>query len=249
MVNKKMNEKTETRERILFAAKKEFADKGFNGARMNSIAKRARANQALIHYYFEGKEKLYVEVLHRLFGINQADVIKNDISTWKLEPDQALYVAIYLLIEIHLEATDPDLNKIIAREIAEGHENLKTLIREYFIPRLNSIEEIIKQGIKKGIFSTVNPLLAVMQLVTFVISFENGKDNYAETEWYEKLYGPDKKKQLFNFLLNHTFKGLRPDNKKLSIPDMPGELIKKMDSLIDEMKSRQSWKEWELYEK
>jgi AcrR family transcriptional regulator len=52
--------------RILKAASKEFSLKGFSGARVDDIAKRAGINKQLIYYYFENKEKLYTAVLEDL---------------------------------------------------------------------------------------------------------------------------------------------------------------------------------------
>lgn len=54
-----------TRQRIVDAALAEFAEKGFAGARIRSIAERAGVNSQLISYYFGGKEGLYQEILRR----------------------------------------------------------------------------------------------------------------------------------------------------------------------------------------
>jgi len=54
-----------TRQRIVDAALEEFAEKGFAGARIRSIADRAGVNSQLISYYFGGKEGLYHEILGR----------------------------------------------------------------------------------------------------------------------------------------------------------------------------------------
>jgi AcrR family transcriptional regulator len=54
-----------TRKRILDAAEREFAAKGFDGARLAAIAHAADAPQALIHHYFADKAGLYREVLER----------------------------------------------------------------------------------------------------------------------------------------------------------------------------------------
>ena len=48
-----------TKEALLDAARVEFADKGFAGARVSEIALRAGVNKQLISYYFDGKEGLY----------------------------------------------------------------------------------------------------------------------------------------------------------------------------------------------
>jgi AcrR family transcriptional regulator len=54
-----------TKARILDAAVEEFSAKGFAGARVSEIAKRAGVNQQLIAYYFDGKEGLYREIGRR----------------------------------------------------------------------------------------------------------------------------------------------------------------------------------------
>ena len=55
----------QSRERILDAAEKEFARKGFDGARVDEIAKEAGVNKALIYYYFESKKELLEELVNR----------------------------------------------------------------------------------------------------------------------------------------------------------------------------------------
>jgi TetR/AcrR family transcriptional regulator len=52
-----------TREQIMAAAQKEFAEHGFAGARTDAIARRARVNERMIFYCFESKEGLYRAVL------------------------------------------------------------------------------------------------------------------------------------------------------------------------------------------
>jgi len=56
-----------TRGRILAAALKEFAARGFAGARVNAIARRAAVNKRMLYHYFGDKEKLFRAVLrHKL---------------------------------------------------------------------------------------------------------------------------------------------------------------------------------------
>src|SRR4051794_2919179 len=54
-----------SRERILVAAFKEFAAKGFAGARVDTIARRAAINKRMLYHYFGDKEALFREVLRR----------------------------------------------------------------------------------------------------------------------------------------------------------------------------------------
>lgn len=52
----------ETRKRILQSAGAVFADRGYRGATVAEICRRARANAASINYHFQGKQSLYVAV-------------------------------------------------------------------------------------------------------------------------------------------------------------------------------------------
>src|ERR1039458_9499104 len=61
-----------SRERILAAALKEFAAKGFAGARVDSIARRAAINKRMLYHYFGNKEHLFREVLRLKMAERQA---------------------------------------------------------------------------------------------------------------------------------------------------------------------------------
>lgn len=62
---KKERNALETKKRILSAAEREFAAKGFDGARLGSIARTADVQQALIHHYFGDKEGLHEAVVRQ----------------------------------------------------------------------------------------------------------------------------------------------------------------------------------------
>lgn len=56
-----------TQQRLLDAACRVFARKGYRDATIAEISKRAEANIAAVNYHFGGKRKLYVAVWHHLF--------------------------------------------------------------------------------------------------------------------------------------------------------------------------------------
>ncbi len=55
------------REIILETAKMIFAEKGFDGSRMDEIAERAGVKKSLIYYHFDGKDHLLQEILNQFF--------------------------------------------------------------------------------------------------------------------------------------------------------------------------------------
>ncbi len=56
-------EQQKTRERIIAAASKVLAAKGYDATTLREISREAQAGPGLVHYYFGGKDALLVEVL------------------------------------------------------------------------------------------------------------------------------------------------------------------------------------------
>ncbi len=63
-----------TRGRILEAALKEFAARGFAGARVGGIARRAKINKRMLYHYFGDKEGLFRAVLHHKINERRSSV-------------------------------------------------------------------------------------------------------------------------------------------------------------------------------
>ncbi|MCP4136655.1 MAG: TetR/AcrR family transcriptional regulator [bacterium] len=240
-MKKTEKEQQETKDRILLAAKKEFAAKGFSGARMGSIAKMAEANQALIHYYFENKDNLYKEVLIRLLAPSNVEDFLALKKKWNMTPSENLQMAIYVMVTMNLEADDQDTHKIIAREMAEEHRFLKSLVQEYYIPQLEILEEIIEEGVRQGEFATKNPLLEVFNLIFFFSRYNSDIRLFEGTKWHDKFFGENMKEKLMDFALEHAFKALKPEKSPVVVEKMPEELIRSLDDLVLEMKKARDW--------
>ena len=63
-----------SRGRLLAAAAQEFAARGYEGAKVDRIAARARLNKAMLYYHFHNKAALYREILRDVFGAAAAAV-------------------------------------------------------------------------------------------------------------------------------------------------------------------------------
>ncbi len=79
-----------TRERILKAAERLFAERGYDGTSIRAIVARARVNQAAINYHFDGKEGLYREVLRAAFRGLTADQLAHAGDAAGLPREDAL---------------------------------------------------------------------------------------------------------------------------------------------------------------
>jgi hypothetical protein len=58
----------ESRERILLAAARLFANKGYAGAAVREIVDAAGVTKPTLYYYFKNKEELYVQLMDRAMG-------------------------------------------------------------------------------------------------------------------------------------------------------------------------------------
>jgi AcrR family transcriptional regulator len=67
--NHEIGETQETRDRILEAAQKLFAERGFDATSVRDITAEAGCNVAAVNYHFGGKESLYLEAFRAMLGI------------------------------------------------------------------------------------------------------------------------------------------------------------------------------------
>ncbi len=152
-----------TRERILTAALKEFAAKGFAGARVDAIARRAAINKRMLYHYFGDKEELFRAVLRRKISERQ---------TWAadLPSDPTERLPFWF----HAACKDPDWIRLLEWEALQGDD--KKLIDEK--ERLASITEWLKRlgqrQERRELSSEFNPrhlALAMQSLTMYPIAF------------------------------------------------------------------------------
>ena len=62
-ISETSEEQHKTKERIIAAASKVLAEKGYEATTLREISREAQAAPGLVHYYFGGKDELLVEVL------------------------------------------------------------------------------------------------------------------------------------------------------------------------------------------
>ena len=67
-VRERIRDAERTRADILAVATREFADRGYAGARINEIADKTSTTKRMIYYYFGGKEQLYIAVLEQAYS-------------------------------------------------------------------------------------------------------------------------------------------------------------------------------------
>lgn len=113
----------ETRESILKAAGKLFVQKGFDGASMMDVARKAKVTKGLLFYYFKNKQDLFDQVLDRYYRAQAESLMK------ALEGEGTLIKKIHQAVDEYLDFIEknPGYPRLIQGEICSSNRNLKTI--------------------------------------------------------------------------------------------------------------------------
>lgn len=222
----------ESKDKILLAAKSEFAEKGFNGTRLDAIAKKAGVNKALIHYYFGGKDDLYRQVRMRVLGLGMRKEMMIYLPQMSLVPSQKLYIMLYFLVRLFQQIKDRDIFRIFFWEIVEGNNLHEEAMREHRIPQAKLVADIIREGIESGEFETPNPRLFTMYIFSFLDIYMLESEIHSDRGLFRELYGDADDAAVLDFIMQVTFKGLGV-SKKTPAPRVPADLVLLIDQLID----------------
>jgi AcrR family transcriptional regulator len=139
-----------TRTRVLLAAKMEFAHHGLSGARVDAIAKRAKANKQMIYHYFGSKRALYLKVLEEAYrDIRHAEA---ELELDHLGPERALKVLVAFTWDYYLQ--NPEFLALVSTENIHRAEHLKKskLIPEIHRPFRTRLADLLARGVKEKKF-------------------------------------------------------------------------------------------------
>lgn len=157
----RQDRKEQTINSILSAAAAEFAETGFEGARMDRIAERAGANKAMIYYHIGDKRALYSRVLHEVLGLTAALMEKNIQAADT--PREKLKAYIKSIGKTVLE--HPYMPRIMMREMASGGQALPDIIIADFAAIIGMVTRVIQSGVRGGEFVEVDPLVLHLMVV------------------------------------------------------------------------------------
>lgn len=169
-LNPKMTlEETGTREKIIEAARHEFAEYGQAGARVERIALTAGVNKAMIYYHFHSKELLYRDVVKSFFAKVMME-LRTRTAAGSTLPDFLLGA---LETHISIYHNHPEFLRILLRELAnpdgEAIGWIAAAVRESQFP----LETVAKFGtaVENGVFRKVDPQQALISLVTMSLGY------------------------------------------------------------------------------
>lgn len=136
----------ETSGKILRAAQKLFAGKGFEGVTMRAIAAEAGVNLASIVYYFDNKEGLYLAVFRHYAAPLQATRMQL-IEEADRQPSIRAYCRAFIEPAFHLFLDEslggPDHARLLWRLPQEPEELIRKIHDEFYAPVMLVMREKI----------------------------------------------------------------------------------------------------------
>ena len=146
MIMKNKNKDKHTR--IIEAATKIFAKKGFFQAKVSDIAKEAQVADGTIYLYFENKDDILISLFEE-----QMNRVLEDMKTRLSEENDAIKkIEKFAYNHLKLMELNKNMAEIIQVELRQSTKFMKEYKNEKFHQYLNLIGDIIEEGQQKGIF-------------------------------------------------------------------------------------------------
>lgn len=203
-----MTEKQELNpeEQILVAAKTVFQRKGFDGARMSDIAKEAGINQALLHYYYRSKDKLFQAV----FRIAVLTLFPKIIQIFNTEKPLEQKIEEFINKYFDLLIQFPYMPGFVMHEMSTHPERIKEFFSSHQLLRPQKMIQQYREGIESGRYNPCDPeqfFVSVIALCVFPFAAKpiiQTALNKSDEEYKKFLH--ERKVYLIDFILNGMLK-------------------------------------------
>ncbi len=133
----------ETRGRLLYAAERLFAERGFKHVTVREICREAQANVAAVNYHFGDKLGLYREIVQSAIDRMRATTEAARRAGAGQPPEEQLRRYIVTVNRRLLAASDGTLQRVIAREMYDPTPALDRLVDEGLRPRLEQLSALV----------------------------------------------------------------------------------------------------------
>ncbi len=156
------------------AAEELFLEKGFKRTSMSDIARAAGCNQALIHYYFRTKDKLFQNIF-----MGKVELIFSSI-VGQLEKTLSFEEALTLFIEKQYEMIlqNPRIPFLILTEIHSSPERiveLEAIAKEKFSYVISFYDRMLKEAVAGGSIRPISVISLFMNIIALNVAMFLGK--------------------------------------------------------------------------
>ena len=134
--------------KIISAATKVFAKKGFFTARISDIAKEAKVADGTIYLYFNNKYDILLSVFEEEVG----KIVEKTDKLISKEEDPQKMLEIYTIQHLMAMKKNKNLAEVIQIELRQTNKVIKDYRNNKFSEYIGTIADIIKKGQKTGVY-------------------------------------------------------------------------------------------------
>ena len=170
-ISRKEREYLAHRGEILSAAEKVFAAKGFFPTTMSEIAETAEFGTGTLYKYFKSKEDLYFTLIDE-----KTDEINRLVKSELLQKTSAIErIKKVLGLQLEFIERNRDFFRIYTSEGSRFEwtvkDDLGKGIHDKMVTYIDTLAEVMRQGVKEGEFKSINPMDLAHALVGIVNSY------------------------------------------------------------------------------
>lgn len=167
------------RQRILQAAVKVFARKGYHGARVSEIARRADVADGTIYLYFQNKE----DILVSLFDEIMSEHLQNKRQQLAGLPDAPARLLAIAETHLKLLGSNRDLAVVFQVELRQSTQFMERFTASWLHDYFALLTEVIEEGQREGSLRAELPVKVVTKaffgaLDEMVTSWVVGRKDY-----------------------------------------------------------------------
>ncbi|MDG2449538.1 MAG: TetR/AcrR family transcriptional regulator [Saprospiraceae bacterium] len=168
---------------VLTIALRSFAQLGYGGVSINSLAKKTGVADSLLHYHFGTKEELWKKSMMQAGSqiINSLEDIFNVLDNISGIEKLRIYIKKIVLFS----ASHPEFQQVVVQEVFSDSSRSNWLIEEVLKPVFAYMEDIVKEEQDKGTIKVIPPANLFSFIIGSIITF------FARSYQMKKLYDVD----------------------------------------------------------
>ncbi|MDH5543057.1 MAG: TetR/AcrR family transcriptional regulator [Nitrospinota bacterium] len=155
---KKEEKNDSVTEKILETARAVFAEKGFDGARVDEIAQKAGVNKATIYYHIGDKEKLYNSVIKNSITAMAESMEENAKGNEEITKK----LRAHILSLLKTTGSAKGFSQLMLREVASGANRISDDLIDQMFRTFLATSGILGEGARKGELIKVEPMVLHM---------------------------------------------------------------------------------------
>ncbi len=158
----------DTADRIVSAATRLFADRGYDGTSVKDISDAAQVNIAAIHYHFGSKENLYRHII-RQFASERLEFARKTLQDPQTIDDFKVRLEIFLTQTLETMIRQKDIVRLVQRDVEMADSGTNVYL-DPLVKHAGKLMEFFDHAKKKGIVAAdVEPASAAGFLMSNLI--------------------------------------------------------------------------------